>query len=150
MLIGLTSGLWFGHFKTFSVLFLSRFAVMFPIIVLQLNNIKSAVFNCSDYLSLIFVRSEMCEKRDKWKLLEFLQQCNCCLHHWRRRHTISFCSYSIITFIGTIYMLFISVNIKIKNNAHYNFQIVSVNSLRALFVAADILNTLCACAGNDP
>lgn len=62
------------------------------------------------------------------------------MHHWRRRHTISFCSYSIITFIGTIYiMLFFSVNIKIKNNAHYNFQIVLVNSLRALFVAADIL-----------
>lgn len=36
-------------------------------------------------------------------------------------------------------MLFFSVNIKIKNNAHYNFQIVLVNSLRALFVAADIL-----------
>lgn len=34
---------------------------------------------------------------------------------------------------------FFSVNIKIKNNAHYNFQIVLVNSLRALFVAADIL-----------
>lgn len=37
------------------------------------------------------------------------------------------------------HVIFFPVNIKIKNNAHYNFQIVLVNSLHVLFVAADIL-----------